>query len=244
MVLVGVVGEIWVPRVKFKPCPVKRTEDSDENSPMIAQWETERTAWEARMKKWGHRWENTLILGLALELVAMPFHFKEAGDLAHKAEVASERAASTESNNLVLRSNVVILESAVQWRTIAPEQKSILVAVLKPLVQANVIRKSTVSVIVEQTDFEARWYAKRIVEALAECGFELELQSGIGFDEPGAPILTGLGILAEGPKLPLSMLTVKAALEKAKIPLTIAHINTNAPQSDSLKIFVWHKPEK
>jgi hypothetical protein len=67
-------------------------------------------------------WGYVLILGLALELIALPNHFIEAGKLKQLAERANERATITESNNLVLRSNVVALELKLQPRVITPAQ--------------------------------------------------------------------------------------------------------------------------
>jgi hypothetical protein len=56
---------------------------------------------------WEAIWGCVLVLGLALELIALPKHFIEAGKLKHLAEQANERAVLTESNNLVLEAQLV-----------------------------------------------------------------------------------------------------------------------------------------
>src|ERR1019366_3339335 len=104
-----------------------------------------------------------------------------------------ERAANLEATNLVLRSSLVALEAAVQWRTITPAQETNLISLLKPFTQANVAVTNAVQVRVEETDVEARWYAKRIVTVLRRCGFDANLNSAVGFSDPEAPIPLGLG---------------------------------------------------
>lgn len=88
MVLGGVAGEIAVRRKMSK---------LDDPKPLA---------------KWEHFWEHVLVAGLALEMIALPHHFIESGRLEEIARRANERTALVESNNLVLQSNLWVLEHA------------------------------------------------------------------------------------------------------------------------------------
>ena len=154
---------------------------------------------------------------------------------------ANERAATVESNNLVLRSNVVALESEMQWRTITPKQETDLIMLLKPAQNAGT--KHHVIVDFEQTDFEARWYAKRIVDVLKECGFDANSPSQIGFNDPNAPIPVGLGFFTTG-HVPPFALDILIAFRAVGIVPQVAESHRAAADDEVLTIEVWHKPEK
>jgi hypothetical protein len=71
----------------------------------------------------------TVAIGVAIELVAVLFSLREnaqlhrdAGEAKGLAAAANERTAIIESNNLVLRSNVAVLEFKLQPRIIYPQQ--------------------------------------------------------------------------------------------------------------------------
>ena len=130
-VFVGVVGEIVVPRLNFRPPPKRTSDEMDEDAPIITRWQADKDAWQSKMKKWEHASEIVLVIGLALELTALPHHFKEAGRLAKDAADAKElageaneraeefnaRAARTESNNIALRTNVLSLQKELAEMT-------------------------------------------------------------------------------------------------------------------------------
>jgi hypothetical protein len=168
----------------------------------------------------------------------------EAAEARRDAGKANERAANLESTNLVLRSNLLALEAAAQWRTITPAQESNLINLLKPFTQANAAVTNAVRVNVEETDVEARWYAKRIVSVLRSCGFHSTLQSRIGFSDPEAPIPLGLGFFEGGFRTTPHMIAILTAFEAENLHVRWRQMNTNAAADGILDITVWHKPEK
>jgi hypothetical protein len=96
LVLVGVAGEIWIPRRKFPALESKVIEADAEDSPILSEYKAKKTAWEAWNEKWEHRAQNAVVIGLALELSAMPKQFQESGELHEQVAKANERASSNE----------------------------------------------------------------------------------------------------------------------------------------------------
>jgi hypothetical protein len=168
----------------------------------------------------------------------------EAAEARKDAGKANERAAHLESTNLLFRSNVVVLEAAVQWRTVTPAQESNLVGLLKPFADEYARLTNSVQVHVEETDVEARWYAKRIVDVLRRCGFNSELKSAIGFSNPEAPIPLGLGFIEGGFTPTPHMIAVIKAFDAANLEVRVRQLNTNQTTDGILHIWVWHKPER
>jgi hypothetical protein len=109
LVFIGVLGEILVRR--------KRTPDG-----------TNHEIWERETRKWEKRWENALLVGLALELAALPHHFIEAGDLNHKAgeakRLAGEANARAEAESMERAKIELELTKLKTPRTITPQQKA------------------------------------------------------------------------------------------------------------------------
>jgi hypothetical protein len=124
-----------------------------------------------------------VMVGLACEVPDAFKTDKEAAD-------ARSFAATTESNNLVLRSNVAVLEAAVQWRTLNAKQKTALRQLLSDIHQANVNRRIGVKMFHFGSDIESELYADDLAAFLSECGFQagINLQmggegvSGLGFE--------------------------------------------------------------
>ncbi len=90
-----------------------------------------------RQEKIKKIFEAILIFGIAGELMCLPFSLwesaefnKEAADARLNAGAALERAANTESNNLVLRAKIVELEQKMQPRTVTKEQQDQFVKLL------------------------------------------------------------------------------------------------------------------
>ena len=105
-----------------------------------------------------------------------------AEDEAGKSIVFAARIGTTNAqlvaDNLVLRSNVVVLESAVQWRTITATQESNMIAFIKPLPQIN---KDSIKLIrirvYDKSDFEAFSYAKWLGDVLLKCGLNAQTET-------------------------------------------------------------------
>jgi hypothetical protein len=104
--------------------------------------------------------------GVAGEVISTIFSLHEIAELNGVASAASERAAIVESNNLVLRSNVVALELKLQPRTISPSQHERLVRALALGPKGPVFVQS------DWTDTEASLLAGQIRSALVESGYE------------------------------------------------------------------------
>ena len=97
---------------------------------------------------------------------------------------------------------------------------------------------------VEQADFEARWYAKRIVDVLNKCEFDAHLNPVIGWGDPNASIPLGLGFLANGTEPPPFAIFLLNAFKTIGIIPQVASLQENVPADGILEIRVWHKPEK
>jgi hypothetical protein len=91
---------------------------------------------------------------------------KIAGEANERAALANERSERMESTNLVLRIHVAELEAKLQWRTIDHTQQTNFIALIKPLAFKRELRVEA-----QETDEEARSYAKEIVSMFSEAGF-------------------------------------------------------------------------
>ena len=207
-----------------------------------------------------------VVLGLVIELGAnqrarlissadnASLH-KQASEAVREATLARERTAVTESNNLMLRSNVAELELAVQWRTITKDQEANLVKFFRnsrPLLSGLQAQNTNlVSVQTEQTDVEAFWYSKRIVEVLRKCGFNASLEMRLSFPDPerSGPFV-GLAFTvknayssANGLFLPAkgNAGVIWAAFRGNGMEPTSVWTDTNMVDGD-LRILVGHKP--
>jgi hypothetical protein len=96
-----------------------------------------------------------------------------AGNAEREAGEANERAALTESNNLVLQSNVLALEIKLQPRTITEKQRKILIDSLKE------IPKCRINIHCGIVNNETKIYAARIRDVLKDAGYDT---SGIAYD--------------------------------------------------------------
>jgi len=110
-----------------------------------------------RHSKWKKFFMALLVVSLAYELYEASESDQKAADSIKLAGQANDRAANTESNNLVLRSNVMALELKLQQRTITPEnrEKFIKFLINKP---RGMIRVSAS----EGSGYEVETYAERI----------------------------------------------------------------------------------
>ena len=119
LVFVGVVGEIAVPLIKFKPTPnpeakwAARSGKLDLLRKLAHRLQSVRERQEKKMKRWEHLAQISLVIGLALELVALPHHFKEAAELKDSAASANERAAELENEAAQATERAAKLEARV-----------------------------------------------------------------------------------------------------------------------------------
>ena len=142
---------------------------------VVCDWSetTGKRAW------WKKFFMALLVIGLTYELVEASITDKEAseaiersGIAEQKAGAANERAANTESNNLVLQAKVLELEIKLrkQIRKISPDDNDEFIAFLK-----NCPHKKPIGVFVEksifESDFETRNYTKQIRRMLDDAGF-------------------------------------------------------------------------
>ena len=214
-------------------------------------------------------------LGVALELIAIPFSLSEvaklnketaqayelAGKSNQRAEIARKEAAAAheeaakfsmqaeelrqtnfvlQANLLILRSNVVALESEVQWRTFKPTQKAQIISTLKPLRDANPMVNGAIKVCTFGTDPETYWYAHRICEVLQECGFNAEYIPTLSADSGNA---YGLWFLTKKHEpLPPFTKPIILAFKSATVECDWAE-NDNG-EKGILKILVYSKKPK
>lgn len=161
---------------------------------------------------------------------------------------ANERSKQLESTNLLLRAELVKLEAAVEWRKVTATQRTNLINLLQRFTQARFTSNNSVRVNVQESDVEARWYAKQIVGVLRECGFAVTLRPIIGLSDPEAEIPLGLGIAEYGSeddsKPRINMNAIAEAFIAVGIEVRQKTIYTNKPPDGVVIINVWHKPEK
>jgi len=191
---------------------------------------------------------SLVVIGLVLEIPDAAKTDKEASEF-------RSIAATTESNNLVLRSNIVALEAAVQWRTITPTQKDLMkFKVVSEIshISTNTIQlptKNIIEVRVMENDLEARMFAGSIVDALKNCGFNAVLRSTMGFIAPDSKLFVGLGFIIKE-RMDINGRTLLkgnaglAIYAFESIGLEPTYLNSDANMDDgSMIINVGHKPE-
>lgn len=147
-------------------------------------------------KKWKREFEILVILGVMGELLAdggifsFGMHLQTIADqevaaFNAVAEEAKERASITESNNLVLQKQLVLIR---QWRTITPEQKKLFIELTKDL------RKQTIRVrFGPDRPAEVESFASRIRAMLDAAGY-----SAPPTDQAFGPWSTGMNLLYLG----------------------------------------------
>jgi hypothetical protein len=250
LVIIGVIVEgfeiLWRHRCRSKSGTVTEPWFSAKNSAIESNL----------VKRVGDIGWFILVIGLVIALKA---HFRitditgrENRRLTVQLDSTTKSAASNElevavltSNNLVLRSNVVALEAAVQWRTITPTQETNLINVLKPLAQADLMGNKLVNVNVPfATDFEAFSYAKRIAEVLRKCGLDANFNPQNLFSRPNAAIPVGLEFFVKRDRLPSPLaVAIIYSFQTNGIPMQRTAMSSPPEEGDNiLTIWVWHKP--
>jgi hypothetical protein len=249
MVIVGVVGEVvelivkWIERWKAKSIPKKEL-------------------------KWVLPIETVffliLVVGLAMEFwgshkamriaddanAALNAEAgdarKEAGEAIKQAALANERSKQLESTNVILRLDLLSLETVVQWRTITAKQETNLIEGLSKFIKEKPTEVKAVTVgAVTSTDAESVMYALRIAAVLREAGFDIKMNPpNIGiFGNAEMEPMTGLEIDESGPEYgPCAVLIIRAFRDN-RIQET-ERIDTNAALSAPINIRVWAKPER
>jgi hypothetical protein len=183
-------------------------------------------------------------IGVTVEFAALAHSIPEAVRLEKDVAEIGTTNAQLVADNLVLRSNVAVLEAAVQWRTITQQQEATLIRLLSPLTQNDVTSRSRMLVNSGLMDDEAILYRNRLVDVLKKCGFNPIVPDGLSAltDSNGNPIpLVGLIFKVKHPVRFRSGL-IFAAFQEAHIPVEVQS-QTDMGEYD-LWIVVGHKPEK
>jgi len=175
MVLVGVSGEFALRRQKGLP----EIKPDDLETVKFSK----RTLTIRRMR-WEDIWESALIIGLALELIALPENLSEVARL----NVISEKLRST---NLVLEAQVLELKTKQSPRTITSEQRASLIKCLDDCPKGKVFIMASV------LDFEATDYAAQIESVLTNSGFEVTRPTGFRGDSVLAVSSVGMHLIVK-----------------------------------------------
>ena len=223
MVLAGICGETpWLARFFI---PKKRGELR-----MMTDWRV------SRLKKPS---EFLLIIGIAGEILCLAFSLVDTAKLNKEAAGIGTTNAQLVADNLVLRSNVAVLEAAVQWRTIKHEQETNIISHLRPFLQTNFMHLNLVTIHLYATDPEAQAYAYRIEEILRKGGCKT------GFEAEAASVniepIYGLEFEAQEPPSRLAVVVIEGFKAAGIIPDRA--FRTRGLESD-VKIWVGHKPGK
>ena len=151
LVAIGCVGE-WALFIKLLP------EDSDD-----------------QLKSHHRRRELQFItavaIGVTMDFIGLFHEIPQALQLEKEVVLIGSTNAQLVAGNLVLRSNVVSLEAAVQWRTISPAQEAAITNFLMPRVSSGIGLSKDITFTVDSSDAEALAYSKRISGVLSKCGF-------------------------------------------------------------------------
>jgi hypothetical protein len=190
-----------------------------------------------------------IMIGLMVELrtnqIARGIQDAAFSNVAKEAADANLLAAQTESNNLVLRSNVATLEAAVQWRTITPGQEAELVKKLKPINDASRIKK-TIAVRTDDEDIEETTYARRIAAVLSNCGYNSFWANNLGSINPRPAPIVGMFFtvksLKDAAKIPSPAYEIIPAFNALKIDFKVVEDPEGGSDGD-ITIRVGHKPK-
>jgi hypothetical protein len=138
---------------------------------------------------------------------------ERAGNAEKEAALSKVQAALAESNNLVTESNLLSLREAVQWRTISPQQETIISNRLAPI-RKNGLQLS-VSMAVSSSDEEARKYAIKLQSVLQDCGIET-----VVFSKMTAPTGFGLFFVENGTNALTAELIIMKVFKDANVQFT------------------------
>jgi len=191
-----------------------------------------------------------LMFGILFEVVAAfgisVISGLEIADLSETTTKSMERTALVESNNLVLRSNVVALEAAVQWRTITTAEATNVINLLAPVASVLPSGQKSVSVMAEGADNpETRRYANRIVEVLRGCGFDAHPAGGLRIGTTQSGIIGAEGVWIEvrnRTNPPPHALPILRAFQSLKTKSLVAKQDTGTAEG-LVVIRVLAKPE-
>jgi hypothetical protein len=170
----------------------------------------------------------TAQLDLTMQLAA------ESNERSRQLELTNARLAA---DNLVLRSNVAVLEAAVQWRTITPEQATNLIHLLSPVANSLPSGQKEVWVQAEGEDNpETQRYGARISEVLTNCGFEVTLSKA-------TRTVSGEGLLInvkDRASPPAHAIPILNAFESLKTKSLRLEAHTSALDG---AVFIWVLPK-
>jgi hypothetical protein len=209
-VAIGLWGEGWAEKRKFQEVP-------GDLVPHISEG--------IRRRKCKRFFERLLLGGVVFEVIAAVVT-----TVYSSIEVArsQERTANVEresevlrSNNLLLRSHLAVLELKVQPRTIAPEQKRMVVELLKNC------PKGPVTVGASGSDTEAFLFMMQIADVLTESGFKVEKDLPL----VGGPIAVGVYYEVQNNNpAPDHAQAISAAFAKAGFQISEVRTNSGLPK--------------
>jgi hypothetical protein len=160
-----------------------------------------------------------------------------------------KETSGIEAENLVLRSNVVALESAVQWRTITPAQTTNFFNLLHPFARTNskaATNSERITISASIYDNEALWYGKRLGDALLLSNvFNVVemINQDPKFGIASNSIPTGLGMFLNGSKNPPLIAAILDAFRTNGIILNTIETNFDSHSDSIMEIRVWHRPD-
>jgi hypothetical protein len=204
MVLIGVSGELFllVKKYPFNPTNFSPLEPSKRKLEIISV--------------------VILLVGLMLELIALPHSLLE--------------AARLNNENLKLEKQVLGLEAKLQWRTISPGASKHIINLLSTSPKNGIVRISC-----QGTDLEACNFAKQIYEVLTNCNFKTDFAPALSLFSNGE---TPAGVLVymKDQSFPASQgVSIIEAFIAAGLPIGPG-LNPDLPDTNSVSIFVGTKP--
>jgi hypothetical protein len=160
-----------------------------------------------------------------------------------KITLAEANKVAADVRSVVTSSNLAGLKITSADRTITPEQRTVIVGILKPFIQTRIMYAKRVNVIAESSDFEAIEYSKGIASVLNESGFEVHTLEDTRSFAPNEEMPTGLEVVENGFHPTDNALEIVRAFRFAGIK-GILTLDTNNPPNGIVGVNVWHKPEK
>jgi hypothetical protein len=125
------------------------------------------------LESWGAFFWVVLIAGLILEMGEAGKIDTHLGEAEREAGQAIERAAITESNNLVLRSNVVVLEKQLQPRIITPTQ------ITNFIFSTGLIRKIPIKICIGQEGSDTETFGYQLRQMFTQAKFPIDSNAGV-----------------------------------------------------------------
>jgi hypothetical protein len=215
--------------------------------PKKEEWINAREFEETKLK-WEKFFAVIVALGVTAELFCLIRSIPEAIQRDKDVAKLKNTNAWIWQTNLALQKEVIegqsklaALQLRIQWRTITPEQKKVLIETLSPL--ARTLAPEAKKVVIETAgeNPEPREYAARITEVLGDCGFDATWESGsIFFGMPGKGLRFEIKDRANAPPhaqaLVMAFLKIRAS--------TVRSAQNPDLKDNAVHIWVLPKPDE